>query len=292
MTNVLVFSDIHANAEALRAVLDHAQRQHGLPDAIWCLGDIMGYGPDPALCLSLLRGGHPLTQAVQPVFVLGNHDLGTLQSSQGRVDDTVSSSVRQSWAWTAQVLDDEQRAFLANLPDRQVLSDLPQSVLLVHAAPPNDVHTYLRGPTDVEARLANLEQQICFFGHTHLACYFECDRVRYEAKPRLFPWAADEPVVLRADRLFINPGSVGQPRWGRLIPKQPHDQSAYPAAYQGVTAASYLWVDLQAATCTVWCHYVAYDFEKTVAKLQALVYQNPPLAVPDRWLTRLRLGLR
>lgn len=291
MTTLLVFSDIHANLEALQAVLDHAQQSHARPDHIWCLGDIVGYGPDPGACIDLLRGGHPLTSQSPTIVVKGNHDLGTIKIGQHQSDDTTSAAVRESWDWTYQILSEEQRRYLDQLPEQLIFTDLPQSVLLVHAAPPNDLNTYLRVPADVEARLHDLQQRICFFGHTHLACYFECDRTRHEVKPRLFPANAALPVQIQSDAIFINPGTVGQPRWGRLRSKTP-EQLGYPLRYEGVREASYLWVDLQADRCLVQCHYVSYSYQQTISKMQRLASQSPALSVPQRWITRLDLGLR
>lgn len=291
MASLLILSDIHANLEALRAVLDHAQR-HGRPDEIWCLGDLVGYGPDPGACLDVLRGDHPLTQSVPVRCVMGNHDLGTLRQGQGHKDETTSESVRDSWAWSFQVLSDDQRGYLAGLPRQAVVADLPQAALLVHAAPPDDLNKYLRIPADIESCLSAASQPLCFFGHTHLAAYFECDLARHEAKPRLFSSLSGEPVTVRGDKIFLNPGSVGQPRWGRFVPKQADTVSNSPFAYQGVTEATYLWVDLQVDRCRVSCHYVSYPYEHTIAKLRRLATQEPRLIVPERWIARLHLGLR
>lgn len=291
MATALVFSDIHANLEALQAVLDDAHQRYERLDYLWCLGDIVGYGPDPGGCIDLLRGDHPLTSKTPVVSVKGNHDLGALHSGQRPLDETISTAVSDSWSWTFQMLSEEQRRYLAQLPEQLVYPDLPRSVMLVHAAPPQDLNTYLRVPADVEASLHHLQQQICFFGHTHLACYFECDLTQHEVKPRLFPQDQDAPIEIGGNAVLINPGTVGQPRWGKLRPKM-GDQLGYPLAYEGVRAASYLWVDLQADRCLVQCHYVSYPYQQTIAKMQSLASQTPALSVPQRWITRLEVGLR
>lgn len=290
MPNFLILSDIHANLEALQAVFAHAAQHHGRPDRIWCLGDIVGYGPDPGACIDLLRDGTAALPGVGVECIRGNHDEGVLQADSGIPFVQTFPQVLAGWKWTASVLTPTQKQFVANLPTSRVFTDLPQSVRLVHAAPPDDLDHYLLAAKDVEAALDTFEQRLCFFGHTHLACYFVCSVERREARPRLFPAAMDEPVVLQGEKLFLNPGAVGQPRWGRLVPWRPADlPTGYPLNYVGAPEARYLWVELQHDAVRVWCRSVAYNYEETIRKLNALA---PALEVPERWKLRLSEGLR
>jgi predicted phosphodiesterase len=290
MSVLLVISDIHANLEALQAVLDHAQQQHGNPDAVWCLGDLVGYGPDPGGCIDFLRGGHPLTSGRPVRIIKGNHDAGTISAGDPSYLYPDSADVLASWQWTFQTLNLEQRDFLHTLPQSLVPEEAPQPTLLVHAAPPDDMHKYLALPSDVEASINDLEQRFCFFGHTHLASYFECNPIQRESRPRRLLPDMTDPVVLngKQSKYFINPGSVGQPRWGNIIP----DPMGASSRYEGVTKASYLWVELTEEACTLWCHYVSYEVSVTIAKLSSLKTQSPSLDVPERWKNRLVSGLR
>lgn len=281
MPSFLVLSDIHANLEALEAVLNHALEKHGYPDALWCLGDLVGYGPDPAACIDMLNGGHAITSRVPLVCIKGNHDEGTLSASVSATGGvSVSTDVHESWRWTYQELSPAQRDFLRALPETREIPRLPVSVFLVHASPRDHLSPYLMVPMDIEANMTAFEQRICLFGHTHLACYFECNSERREARPRRFPIDMQEKICLKGDKLFINPGSVGQPRWGYRDP--------LTGDYRGVREASYLWLDLDGNDCSVLCHFVPYKFGRTINKLDEITV----FPIPDRWKRRLKDGLR
>lgn len=296
MTEILVLSDIHANLEALQAVLDHAQTKHGSPDQIWCLGDIVGYGPDPGPCIDLLRGGHNLTQGVRLCCVMGNHDAGTLDySSKSRSDVENESDVKQGWHWTAQVLRSEHKQFLTQLPDHFIPPEVSPSVLLVHASPASErsgrLEAYLQIPTDIEAKIDAFPERLCLFGHTHLACYFVCDTQRKTAQPRLFQREQENPIQLSLNetvKVFINPGTVGQPRWGFI---DPISAATSNPMYQGDSRISYVWLILHPDTCTMQCHFVRYEVDRTVAKLDNLRSADG-FRPPDRWKNRLKTGLR
>jgi predicted phosphodiesterase len=294
MTEILVLSDIHANLEALQAVLDHAQNTHGNPDQIWCLGDIVGYGPDPGPCIDMLRGGHTLTQGVRFHCVKGNHDDGTLSyRGRSRADVAGEAEVQQGWQWTAQALSAEHLEFLEQLPDYFVPPEVPHPVLLVHASPaPNGrLNEYLQVPADVEARIDMLEEQICFFGHTHLACYFVCDTQRKTAQPRLLQRDQESSIEIPLNatvKLFVNPGTVGQPRWGYI---DPVSAAGSNPSYQGDQRVSYVWLTLHETGCTMQCHFISYDFTTTVGKLRNLNAANG-FKPPERWENRLTKGLR
>jgi predicted phosphodiesterase len=288
---ILVLSDIHANLEALKAVLDHAHNTHGRPDQIWFLGDLVGYGPNPKECIDELRGKHPLTKDITFIGVKGNHEEGVLLARDGKVENPPSEDVGKSWEWTASRLSTDQFNFLENLHPSIILDSSP-SLLLVHASPKDDhmgkQWSYLQIPTEIRAVVSAFDQKICFFGHTHLACYFLWEKQRYTIRPRLFPREMSEPVEISLNenqKMMINPGAVGQPRWGRVDPE---------GAYVGEKRASYLWLTLDPShgRGSMICHFVPYDFHPTVDKMKNLPMEEGKWFVPTRWLDRLEKGMR
>lgn len=300
MARILVFSDVHANLEALDAIFTHA-RGFPRPDQVWCLGDLVGYGPSPGECIDRIRQGF---EGIPITCIRGNHDEGVIRLKDGRDLSKmggVSANIRQGWDWTARNLTNDQINYLRALPKNLVVSNLPQSVLLVHAAPPDDLETYLLAVRTIEARLPMLHQRICCFGHTHLPSYFSCDLTTLQVKPRLLTQSEQRAELHHADRLFLNPGSVGQPRWGRLtdgitkveVPKDaPNQPDPYPRKLEGVPKATYCWLDLEPDQIAVTFHAVAYDVATTLRKLDALASAADRLEIPERWRRRLELGLR
>ena len=118
-----IFTDIHANLEALEAVLAKIDQlaQDDPIDQIWFLGDLVGYGPNPNECIEKLRER-------TDVIIAGNHDWAAV----GKIDlEDFSEAARISAEWTAQELTEEHRTFLANLPERLVKGDCT----LVHGSP-------------------------------------------------------------------------------------------------------------------------------------------------------------
>ncbi len=116
----LIIADIHSNLEAFEAVLEDAQR-HGGFGHTWCLGDVVGYGPDPLACINLLR-------QLDPVCVSGNHD----QAAVGKIDiGDFNSDAAIANRWTAGQLSDEDREFLLGLPDLVVKDNFT----IVHGSP-------------------------------------------------------------------------------------------------------------------------------------------------------------
>lgn len=271
--HAVVIADIHGNLEALRAVLAHARGQGAAPDAIWCLGDIVGYGPDPGGCIDELLN-YERTHGTPVRTIAGNHDRGVLGDDAGTYE-----SVRESWKWTKGQLSVEQLRYLDELPATLAITDTPRSALLVHATPQDPLNAYMAVPAVVEASIPHLAHDLCLFGHTHLACYFECTAADNAAVPRRFG-REQGAVTLAGAKIFLNPGTVGQPRYGRVNAE---------GGYDGVQEATYVWLELDEAFIRARCHFVAYPWRETVAKLERLQTQLP---VPERWLERLRNGLR
>ncbi|UCH59650.1 MAG: metallophosphoesterase family protein [Anaerolineales bacterium] len=189
---VLVISDIHANLTALEAVLTHANHV----DAVWCLGDLVGYGPDPNECISTVRT-LPNLQCI-----LGNHDAAVLK----QIDSSAfNPEARQVIFWTQSELTDANLDFLANLPER-VQQD---QVTLVHGSPRQPVWEYLLDTQNATRSFAYFDSVYCFVGHTHLPVIYQ--QAQEDQSATLFIPEANTNILLKP-RAILNPGSVGQPR--------------------------------------------------------------------------------
>jgi predicted phosphodiesterase len=189
---ILVISDIHANLNALNAVLKHA----GKVDEIWCLGDVIGYGPDPNECVQRLRE--------LPNFksVLGNHDaavLGKIPLTSFNVD------ARLSIQWTKSTLAAENLAWLETIVEERTTA----RASLVHGSPRNPIWEYLLDPQTATLAFDYFETKFCFVGHTHLPIAFLYVSLTHPAR-----WVIPQPgeLLIPKSRVIINPGSVGQPR--------------------------------------------------------------------------------
>src|SRR5512142_889123 len=167
---ILVLSDIHANLTALETVLADA----GAVDAVWCLGDIVGYGPDPNECVARIRGLENL------VCLLGNHDAAALS----RIPiETFNQDARRSIEWMQEVLTKETFAFLSELPETVVTGQ----VTLVHGSPRNPVWEYILDLHNAAQNMEYFDTQICMVGHTHLPIAYttdpETDQLHWSVPP-------------------------------------------------------------------------------------------------------------
>ena len=120
----LIISDIHANLVALESVLTAAAGQY---DTIWCLGDVVGYGPRPNECIELIRERAALC-------VMGNHDWAVLGRAGINVDD-FNPQARQAVLWTRDQLSDDNRAYLDQLADQPIRPPDTDQILVTHASP-------------------------------------------------------------------------------------------------------------------------------------------------------------
>ncbi|MBI2161084.1 MAG: metallophosphoesterase family protein [Candidatus Rokubacteria bacterium] len=186
-----VLSDIHANLEALEAVLaDAAERA----ESLLCLGDVVGYGADPEACLELIAGR-------AAALVAGNHEHGVV----GRLDlDWFNDYARAAVEWTRDRLDEDHRSYLAALPLVAEVGD----ATLVHASPERpEEWDYLVSPQDGFAAFPAFATRLCFVGHSHLPAAWSLG----SSGPEFVPGAGElsfEP----GRRYIVNVGSVGQPR--------------------------------------------------------------------------------
>lgn len=190
----LVLSDIHANLEALTAVLQAAPPV----DGVIYLGDLVGYGPDPCTCVGTIRA------LPNVVCLAGNHDLvaiGLLRLG------AFSTLARRAAEWTAKQIDTRTVEYLQSLPTAREY----QGSYLAHASPRDPVWEYMEETSQGPPNFALFEQAVCFVGHTHVP------RVFYQAGPRLTvtqPGDGEVLEVASGARAIINPGGVGQPRDG------------------------------------------------------------------------------
>jgi diadenosine tetraphosphatase ApaH/serine/threonine PP2A family protein phosphatase len=189
---VAVLSDIHSNLVALDAVLAHA----GPVDALWHLGDIVGYGPDPDGVVGRLAER-------AAVGVRGNHDAAAIG---GPEIDWFNPEARAAIEWTRRAMSDATRSWLAALPERRVL----EGITLVHGSPRDPIREYISDRFVAEDNLAVLESRQALHGHTHVPVAW------LEGGSRVSLLRVDDgsSLELGRTRVLLNPGSVGQPRDG------------------------------------------------------------------------------
>ena len=191
---IAVLSDIHSNLHALEAVLADIVGEQ--PDELWCLGDVVGYGPRPNECVDRVREAASLS-------LCGNHDLAVL----GTIDIAeFSGDAGAAAMWTRGVLGEGQRDWLASLEPTAERD----GVELFHGSPRDPVWDYVL--TD-EIALASFDQTtapLVLVGHSHVALAISL--VNGELGGGLAPAATT--VELNGPRWLLNPGSVGQPRDG------------------------------------------------------------------------------
>jgi len=190
---VAVVADIHANFAAFQAV----EAAWGLVDEVWCLGDVVGYGPEPNECVQHLR---EMTQVCVP----GNHDWAAL----GRIDtDDFNPNAKAAAEWTASQLTPETRAWLEGLD--QTLRRDPFTI--VHGSPREPIWEYLLDTAAAAANFDDFETPYCLIGHSHVPLMFA---LAPDGRVAGQPLAPEGPFALRGARRILNPGSVGQPRDG------------------------------------------------------------------------------
>jgi predicted phosphodiesterase len=194
MVRIGVVSDIHSNLDALEVVLAAMQPV----DQVWCLGDIVGYGPQPNECVVALAA------LPKHLAVAGNHDAAvTEQLSLDQFNPYAAAAAR----WTIDKLAPETRAYLLELPVRLVSGEFT----LAHGSPRNPLWEYLLSANSARGSFEHFEGPFCLVGHTHIPSVFvqaEDGEVR--------AWRIDGDSEMQLDqpgcRFILNPGSVGQPR--------------------------------------------------------------------------------
>ena len=191
---IAVVSDVHANLHALDAVL--AEVDEGGFDQVWCLGDLVGYGPRPNECVALL-------QRRTAICLAGNHDLVVL----GKIPiATFGGEAGAAAAWTREVLDVPARAFLTTLEP----SAATTGAQLFHGSPRDPVWDYVLSEDAARWTFAATSAPLVLVGHSHIALELAGDG----GEVRGGQAAAGTTLDLAAARRLLNPGSVGQPRDG------------------------------------------------------------------------------
>lgn len=190
----LIVSDIHANLVALETVLADAPDF----DEIWCLGDLVGYGPNPNECIERI-------QDFRHISLAGNHDWAAL----GKLDlRNFNTDARSANLWTQSELTPSAREYLDGLPT-YIEQD---GFYMAHASPKEPVWEYVLDTNVAYTNFAYFSTPICLVGHTHVPVIFKLDEQRQRCNTIIPP--LPDPVSLDQQRMIINPGSVGQPRDG------------------------------------------------------------------------------
>jgi len=223
-----IISDIHANLVALQAVLEDM----GDVDQYWCLGDVVGYGPQPNECIDLLR-------ELDHVVVMGNHDAAAAGVISMR---EFNSDARRSIQWTIRQLRDDNMKYLKEMPEHLE----HEHVYLVHGSPSDPIWEYILTPEQAQEAFNFTKQQIIFVGHSHIQMVFAH---RKEGEPIAGRPEDDYALRIGSNRMLINPGSVGQPR-------------------DGDPRAAYAILDVDRELIEF--HRVQYDIEKTQQMMRAI----------------------
>lgn len=188
----LVISDIHANYEAFKTVLKSAVGY----DSVWCLGDIVGYGPDPDGCIDLLK-------SIPNLFCIrGNHDMAII----GGMDTNLFNlDARSSIAWQISQISSENLEYLKSLPEKVQFPNC----ILVHGSPRYPIWEYILDPFVARVNFDHFKEDFCFIGHSHqaLICRWDPDMEKMDWNAQV---NSHEYKMVR--RMILNPGSVGQPR--------------------------------------------------------------------------------
>ncbi|MCA9292719.1 MAG: metallophosphoesterase family protein [Phycisphaerales bacterium] len=199
MPRIALISDIHGNLEALDAVLKDIAQDH--VDRVCCLGDIVGYGPDPGQCIEVVF-------TVCDKMVLGNHEEALLRSG---VLNSFNPRARQAIDITRQLLSDDHMAMLESIPDVAKIDELT----LAHASFGPVQYEYLATEEAVDRSFEGLRTKYGAVGHTHIPGVFsrEMSILGGSSEPIFEIMLGSTSVPIRPNtRAIMNPGSVGQPR--------------------------------------------------------------------------------
>ncbi len=199
-----IISDIHSNLEALRAVFDDLEKRGA--EKVYCLGDIVGYGPQPGECLDLIA---ERTEA----SLCGNHDHAVFYEPLN-----FNVNAERAAFWTRSVIDEEPDVERRNVRWRFLGSLSPRleidGMLFVHGSPRKPINEYLfpddvyANPQKLMSNFQRMEQMTCFCGHTHVPGVF-VDDPYFEPPEEL----GEVPrYTIGDEKVIINVGSVGQPR--------------------------------------------------------------------------------
>jgi len=195
-----ILADIHSNLVAFQAVLRDIESKGGI-DEIWCLGDVVGYGPEPHACIDLLR-------QYKHICVAGNHDWAAI----GKLDiSDFNPHAAQAILWTRQQLAAGDMNYLQDLPQKISRGDFT----LVHGSPRYPIWEYLEpgwlSMKDIEDNFNRFDTKFCLVGHSHRPIVFQQDSLKRYSVATI---PNEIRLSFESERLIINPGGVGQPRDG------------------------------------------------------------------------------
>lgn len=266
---VAILADIHGNLPALNAVLDDAV-SHDI-NTFWCIGDVVGYGPWPAQCWSSLQE----LRIAENAWVLGNHDLGLadrLYGGQYFSGEYFNEEAKTILDYHRQVCRRDFPQIFDQINQIETIVEPHPGVILAHGVPkPEDatwtVTKYTTSKADAEQAVtdltqANLNPQLIVVGHSHRALFW---RRTANQNGKDVVWQAEDPVGevalgdLNQQIVYLNPGSVGQPR-----------DEGYEASYCFID-----WTEM-----TVCFRRVSYPLQLTRHKMVELGYPQPLI---DRW---------
>jgi len=233
---VAVISDIHGNLHALEASI--AVLEDEQPDAIWCLGDLVGYGPRPNECCARVA-------ALADVCLIGNHDLGVLEQISL---EEFSHEAAESAHWTREVLEDSARSYMSGLTPG---AEIPEaSAELYHASPRDPVWEYVLDAGSMRAALEDTVQPLILVGHSHVPLW----AILHEGQLQAAHAPEGTELKLSEGRVLINPGSIGQPR-------------------DGDPRAAFAVLDLAGQHASF--HRVEYDIERTQEEIREVGLPEP-----------------
>ncbi len=256
---VLLISDVHANLAALEEVLADAETflwngSSGY-DAVWSLGDIVGYGPHPNECIERLKLVDP-----EHVRVAGNHDWAALDFLD--IND-FNPEARKMVEWTQENLDEVSLDYLKNLHDFPLTQD---KFTVTHASPRHPIWEYITSISVARENFDHFNTPYCLVGHTHVPLIF---RLALDPEKQRLRCSAHSPYIDRdinlagEHRLILNPGSVGQPR-------------------DNDPRAAYALLDTESDL--IHFRRVRYDIEVTQAAMRAARHAGAPDRPPGLWL--------
>src|SRR5437868_14275303 len=231
-----ILTDIHANLEALEAVLariDELAKEKPI-DQLWFLGDLVGYGPNPNECITKVRER-------TDVIIAGNHDWAAV----GKIDlEDFSTAARISAEWTAEQLTEEHRTFLINLPERLEIDECT----LVHGSPYGPLWEYLTSEVLSERSFQYFSSRYCFVGHTHVPVIFQqADSIgNAPTLPLVEPTenelshheASEEPINEESDKDVAEMAMIHPPPTHCSSRAAAHAESAYEDPETGQSMAA------------------------------------------------------
>lgn len=192
---VAIVSDIHGNRQAFESVLEEVADSDC--EELWCLGDLVGYGADPDICVEMAHRHSAICLA-------GNHDLGVTGALPLEL---FSRGAELAARWTQETIKPETRSFLESLSPEQ----LDEPVGLYHASPRDPVWEYVLSALQADLCLDAQRHRVCLIGHSHVALSF----ARFTGEPATGQTRSEgEEIDVSQGEWLINPGSVGQPRDG------------------------------------------------------------------------------